>query len=367
MKISKDKLLNKTTSHEPEFIEALELLVDDINANKEINMFGIIAFMHQLHNRMNVREKIYKFAENKDMPDPAAPIIVTGLPRSGTTFLFDILCNDTDHRSPLYWEITRPLPWLEKGSWRESLRIFATDAELRFARLVVPMLDAMHKLRALSPEECEQFNTVTAKSVVYIYMSHLPNYKKFLMETDFTNVFEWHKKFFQILELSGRPKNWLFKDPSHIEHIPEILKIYPKARFIHISRDPIKSITSTCSLTEKLWNGLCNQIDRKLIGEQTVQFWENAILKNKEGRTLLDSSTNLDLDYADFIKDPIATMENIYDFIDKPFEESIKIKMESYIKNHKKHKYGKHHYKLKDYGLTEEIIEDRIASKWQIN
>ena len=60
-------------------------------------------------------------------------------------------------------------------------------------------------------------------------------------------------------------------------------------------------------------------------------------------------------------------MENIYDFIDKPFEESIKTKMESYIRNHKKHKHGKHHYKLKDYGLTEEIIEDRIASKWQIN
>ena len=74
-----------------------------------------------------------------------------------------------------------------------------------------------------------------------------------------------------------------------------------------------------------------------------------------------------DSDYADFIKDPIATMENIYDFIDKPFEKSIKIKMESYIKNHKKHKHGKHHYELKDYGLTEEIIEDRIASKWQIN
>ena len=55
MKISKEKLLNITTSHETEFLEALNLLVDDINANKEINMFGIIAFMHQLHNRMNVR------------------------------------------------------------------------------------------------------------------------------------------------------------------------------------------------------------------------------------------------------------------------------------------------------------------------
>ena len=62
MKISKGKLLNITTDHEPEFLEALNVLVDDINANKEINMFGIIAFMHQLHNRMNVREKIYRLS-----------------------------------------------------------------------------------------------------------------------------------------------------------------------------------------------------------------------------------------------------------------------------------------------------------------
>ena len=107
MKISKDKLLHKTTSHEPEFVEALELLVNDINANDEINIFGIIAFMHQLHNRMNVREKIHKFSQDKDMPDPAAPVIVTGLPRSGTTFLFDILCNDTDNSCLLY---TSPSP-----------------------------------------------------------------------------------------------------------------------------------------------------------------------------------------------------------------------------------------------------------------
>ena len=61
MKISKEKLLNITTAHEPEFVEAIDLLVDDINANQEINMFGIIAFMHQLHNSINVREKIHKF------------------------------------------------------------------------------------------------------------------------------------------------------------------------------------------------------------------------------------------------------------------------------------------------------------------
>ena len=80
-------------------------------------------------------------------------------------------------------------------------------------------------------------------------------------------------KFFQILELSGRPKNWLFKDPSHIEHIPEILKIYPR-QDSYTYLEIIKSITSTCSLTEKLWNGLCNQIDRELIGKQTIEFWK---------------------------------------------------------------------------------------------
>ena len=65
MKISKDKLLNKTTSHEPEFKEALELLVDDINANKEINMFGIIAFKHQLDNRMSVERRFISLQKIK--------------------------------------------------------------------------------------------------------------------------------------------------------------------------------------------------------------------------------------------------------------------------------------------------------------
>ena len=49
-----------------------------------------------------LERRFINLQQNKDMPDPAAPIIVTGLPRSGTTFLFDILCNDEDHRSPLY-------------------------------------------------------------------------------------------------------------------------------------------------------------------------------------------------------------------------------------------------------------------------
>jgi len=224
----------------------------------------------------------------------------------------------------------------------------------------------MHKIRANSPEECEQLNTITAKSVVYLYMAKLPNYFQYLMQTDFTNVFEWHKKFFQILELSNRPKKWLLKDPSHIEHIPEILKVYPNAKFIHLFRDPLKSIASTCSLTSKIQKGLSKSISNEGIGKDIITFWGNAIAKNKIGRALLRADQNLDIEYSEFIADPIETIKNIYDFLKLPLNSDELERKQNFLKVHVKNKYGKHSYQLEDYGLTDNLVNEKISLNWQI-
>ena len=366
MKISKDNLLKKVSSKDNQLIKSLDILIEDINANTSINFFGRLAFWHQLINRMKVRDRIETIYKKNNFSNVADPIFITGLPRSGTTFLFDLLNINVDLRGPLYWEITRPTPVINSRSKKAYIRSFFTDVELNLARLIVPNLDAMHKIRANSPEECEQLNTITAKSVVYLYMAKLPNYFQYLMQTDFTNVFEWHKKFFQILELSNRPKKWLLKDPSHIEHIPEILKVYPNAKFIHLFRDPLKSIASTCSLTSKIQKGLSKSINNKGIGKDIITFWGNAIAKNKIGRALLRADQNLDIEYSEFIADPIETIKNIYDFLKLPLNSDELERKQNFLKVHVKNKYGKHSYQLEDYGLTDNLVNEKISLNWQI-
>ena len=168
-KISINNMLGNLDGNlgEDDYSEPLEILVNSANKNNEFNLFGSIAFKNQLKNRLKMRSKLYEYIKDKDLPDISDPIFVTGLPRSGTTFLFNLLALDENHRSPKYWEIMSPLP-LIKNKFDITKREWKINAELKFARTIIPKLKSMHHIRAQSPEECELLATINIRSFVYM-------------------------------------------------------------------------------------------------------------------------------------------------------------------------------------------------------
>ncbi|MDA7642386.1 HsdR family type I site-specific deoxyribonuclease, partial [Gammaproteobacteria bacterium] len=234
-----------------DYIEPLEILINSLNKHNKFNRFGTIAFNHQLKNRLKMRKMLNELHLNNNFDEPADPVFVIGLPRSGTSLLFNLLSLDIAHRSPMYWEIMHLMP-LTKTKAARQRREFKTNAELKLAKTIIPKLRAIHTIRASTPEECQQIATMNIRSFVYMCMADIPEYIEYLKNTSFDSVFRWHKRFYQALELNGKPTRWLLKDPSHIGHIPQILKEYPNAKFIHIHRDPIESVGSFCSLTKNV-------------------------------------------------------------------------------------------------------------------
>ena len=171
-----------------------------------------------------MRSKLNDFMQNKVLPSPADPIFVTGLPRSGTTFLFNLLALDKNHRSPKYWEIMSPLP-LVKTDFDIKKRQWKINAELKFARTIIPKLRYMHHIRAQTPEECELLATINVRSFVYMCMANVPEYVEYLKDCSFNSVFAWHKKFFQMLELSGRPKDGFERSQSYRTHTRNFINL----------------------------------------------------------------------------------------------------------------------------------------------
>ena len=108
---------------ETDINEPLDILIDSINKNNEITIYGKFAFDAQLSNRLKVRAKLLNYIKNKSLPKIADPIFVTGLPRSGTTYLFNLLTLNTNYRSPEFWEIMDPFPLVKNKSYYSFQKI----------------------------------------------------------------------------------------------------------------------------------------------------------------------------------------------------------------------------------------------------
>jgi hypothetical protein len=356
-KITAQKMLGGLEGQlgEDDYTEPLNILVDSAKKNNTFNFFGSIAFKNQLKDRFKVRKEIYKLVKDKDLPQPADPIFVTGLPRSGTTFLFNLLSQDHNHRSPLYWEIMNPLP-IAKTSQQKKWRQNKINFQLKFARTIIPKLRAMHHIRGETPEECMLIATMNVRSIVYLCMADVPEYAEYLKNCSYESVFLWHKRFFQVLELTLRPKRWLLKDPSHIGHMPEILSVYPNAKFINIHRDPLESIASFCSLTKNIRLGFTKSVNKKRIGAMILDFWKDKLYKGIKDKQDLHSDQVADISYPRFIKTPIETIKHAYQKIGLDMDIKTENKMKEYLSTQKNLSKQKHLYTLEEFGLTPKIV-----------
>ncbi len=348
---------------EDDYLEPLECLIESFKHEAKLNLAGNLGVRHQLINRLKVRAQLNEFIQNKDLPAPASPLFVMGLPRSGTTFLFDLLSCDSQYRSPLFWEITRPFPLVDASSKEAKKRIKQTNRELGLARKFIPELLGMHHIHAEMPEECSLINTMNVRSFIFMCMANSPSYEEYLKTCDFTDTFKWHRRFLQTLETQSRPKKWLLKDPSHISHTPELISTYPGAKFIHIHRNPVKSIGSLSSLTMSVRSGLSNHADAHKIGAAVLDFWQYAVAKSIKDRDIhLSTEQIIDIDYRDFVKNPLEQIKKIYQHFDFELSQSTLELMQNFIDNQAKGEHKPHLYNLKDFGLEEVQVQEAFTN-----
>ena len=345
---------------EDDYLEPLTILIESLKKEANLSFFGSLAVMYLINNQLRTRSKVYDFIKNHHSTNPSPPIFIMGLPRSGTTFLFHLLGQDSNHRSPSFWEILHLFPLNKKGSNKELKTIRRTDFELSLLNKLVPEINLLHPIHSDFPEECTLLTALGIKSYSYIYMANVLSYQEFLQNSDFSSAFLWHSRFLQVLEKSKKPLRWLLKDPNHLEHLKEILTIYPEAHFIHIHRDPTEALGSICSITSKVRKGFSKKVDKLLIGKHTLSYWENAMNKYFVGRSLVSNKRIFDLQYKDLISNPIEQIKLIYSHFG--YELGIKKEnvMRKFLNQPSRLKKGKHIYALKDFGLTKGLIREKF-------
>jgi hypothetical protein len=343
------------------FREGLDILVADLNREAptepfvERNRRDIVA---ALAIRLKVTAYLDQHPELLTRPIER-PVFVFGIPRTGTTLLSNLLAADPARRSPLTWEIDDPVPPPTSSTLYNDPRALARLEAERQMLAARPDLGKYYRGSAIYPNECMFFMISDFKGLLWEGRGKLPNYRDWLFQTDTTSTYLYHKRFLQLLQADA-PGIWNLKMPSHGLWLSTLLKVYPDARLIWTHRDPLTATGSFCSLMA-FSNTVSTEKDHSAwVAEnypwQAIQHVDRIM----DAREKLGHDRIIDVHYADLVRDPLPTMRTLYGALGDAFTPEAEAGMKAWLADNPQDKFGKHEYKLKQFGLTPEEVTARF-------
>ncbi len=347
----------------PAFDPALSRLCQSARQEAGLDAAGEARFAAQLLGLLTTRLQIY--ADRARHPEIAqqfivAPLIVTGLPRSGTTILHGLLAQDPRARSPQSWEVEHPSPPPRAATYQTDPRI--ADVQARVDALPAAF-KAMHAMGATLPQECNSVMQMAFLSPNFAATMAIPSYMRWLLEeADMAPAFALHRDVLQSLQAFAPGQWWALKSPPYLWWPAALLATYPDARLVVTHRDPAEVMASNASLIAWL-REQSGPVDRRFVGAEQTAQWELALDRFATFRAAgADASRLFDCQYRDLLSDPFGLVESIYDRFGITLTTEAQTAMERFMAENSQGKHGTHRYDPADFGMEPAVVRARFAT-----
>ena len=292
------------------------------------------------------------------------PIFVTGLPRTGTSALVNLMAADPRSKVLLLWEIyyPEPLPGWRPG--QPDPRHDAMVAHMEANR--DPEFDKIHYSHPDLPEECVLMHQYSFDGVQTGWEILLEPYSRWFRQHDLTPLYREYRNQLKLLQWQRPGQYWVLKAPAHMWALPQIRELFPDARIVWGHRDVVSVTSSICSMTHRLmaehmWDSRPSGIDAGWLGRQVMEWYAESLQRGLEFRSELPAGSVLDYDYPELVAEPMATATAIYRHLGLPLGAAARRAMEAHIAAHPQHRHGRHGHHLQQFGLTEPQVRERFA------
>ena len=345
-------------------IAPLNLLVNALNDEAGLTDMGEMiigrSITGTLVNRLNVIDWIKKNPEILDRP-VEKPMFVFGLPRTGTTLTINLLNEDPARRCFLRWEAFDSVPPPKTEELHAGPRYQVAQDQIVSSLKHMPHISAIHHEDGDSPSECQFSMAASFCAQVYDSQFQIPSYHKwFLYEADYEPAFRYQKQLLQLLasQTGGR---WTLKNPWHPLFLDALANVYPDAQLVMTHRDPAEVVGSACSLiwnVRKIYSG---NVDREQLGRDVLETFDVMIERQKAFRAKNGANAIYDIQYVDQVADPIGTIRKVYENFGDELTTDAEQRMQNYLEEKPKGRFGKHVYSLEDYGLSKDQVREHFA------
>ncbi|HUR40171.1 MAG TPA: sulfotransferase [Verrucomicrobiae bacterium] len=319
-----------------------------------------------LANRLRI-EDYFKRHPEIAQESIGAPLVIVGLPRTGTTRLQRLLSRDQRFWSMLFWESQFPVPLPDETLQQPTVRIAHAKGIVDYMVTSMPKLLAIHPMAA---EEADEEVMLMEHSFLSAFDSYadVPDYVAWLDAQDQTPAYVFLKRCLQFLQWQKRQRGitgqrWLLKTPHHLLRMDILLKVFPSVQVILTHRDPVQTIPSIASFIDTLWRIYGTNVDAGAAGRSWSERMARGLRHTMKVRQQAPPGQFLDVDFRDTVKAPMEVVRRIYEFIGWPLTAEVEAAMRAWLaEDEKQHDAkGGHEYTPEQFGLSEAQLRKDFA------
>lgn len=292
------------------------------------------------------------------------PIIVAGLPRSGTTHLLGLLSADVRLRSLPWWEAIAPIPTPadEPTATDPNPRWTRAEAGWRAMDAILPYMKIMHEFSPDHISEDIELQAPNFSSYLLEWFAHVPRWRDYYLAHDQTGTYAYLKKALQVLTFLRGPNRWVIKCPQHMEQLPALRTVFPDATFVLTHRDPVGSIRSAITMSLYGARMFQKKPDPGALSAYWIDRYRRLLERCVRDRGVLPDSQTIDVYFNNWIADPDGILHEIYRRAGLPLTPQTLAQLHAYHEAHDTNAPGKIVYDLeRDFGLTASEIRASFA------
>lgn len=346
-----------------DYRERLDRYVSEL---REIDMHdpGIVNFHVQLvqwlKNRLLLTDLLTRHPEIDDI-ELAPPVVIAGLPRSGTTHLHNMLAAAPTFRSLPYWESVEPFPLPAEIGIEPDPRIGRMDVAVQTMDLLMPYFAVMHEMTTDHVHEEIQLLANDFSTMLMETLAHVPRWTDYYWSRDQTSTYRYlvtQLKALQFLRGGGR---WVLKSPQHLGQLTVLNEVMPTATVVFTHRDPIPVALSMIAMVTYSERMHRDRVDVPTVAAAWVDRLEKLLRAVVRDRATVPATRSIDVRFDDFMADELAVAESVYQTTGEPFDDAARSTIDRYLQSHRRGRHGRVHTSAEMFGLDTDELQERFA------
>ena len=348
----------------PDYRERLDVYLAALREIEGLHAAGVVNFFGQLlqllKNRLLLSDLLRRHPEIDDI-ELQPPVVIAGLPRTGTTHLHNLLAVPPTFRTMPYWESVEPFPLPSETGVEPDPRRARMDVAVAVINTVMPHFPLMHEMTTEHIHEEIQLLANDFSTMLFETLADVPRWRDYYQAHDQTPHYEYLARQLKAMQFLRGGRRWLLKSPQHLEQVPVLDRVFPGSIVVFTHRDPLPVALSMIAMITYSARMHRSSVPVERIAASWIDRLERMLTALVRDRETIGPERSIDIRFDDFMANEVGVAERVYALAGEPFTDEVRTAIDGYLAGHRRGRLGNVATSCEMFGLAEADLRRRFA------